>query len=119
MIDVIIDKSYRNAQFTTPCLTIPDFGQGTCEPSVTEKEIFAAMNLVRTDPWNQTIQDALNAIVASFTGTISTYDYYGTGVTVNRNTEEGSSAVTTAMTYLSTKSAGTALDWSPGLYMAA
>ena len=54
------------------------------------------MNLVRTDPGNQTITDAMAAILSSFTGDVSTYDYYGTGSTINRNTEEGTAVVTEA-----------------------
>ena len=55
------------------------------------------MNLVRTDPWSQTVQDALTAILASYDASgVSTYDYYGTGSTINRNTEEGTAAVTEA-----------------------
>lgn len=97
------------------------FGNGSCEPNATEREIFTTLNLVRTDPQNALIVTALNNIAASFSGTISTYDYYGTGLLVNRNTDEGVTAVNDALAYLALRDAETArdaLEWSPGLYMA-
>ena len=64
----------------------------------------------------------MNAILASYTGLISTYDYYGTGSTINRTTKEGATAVTEAITFLTNQASATpltALTWSPGLYQSA
>ena len=52
MLNVMIDTVYRNTQHTTVCQVYPVFGGGTCEPNDDVKAIFAAMNFVRTDPWN-------------------------------------------------------------------
>ena len=53
VLDIIVDSEYRNQQHTTPCQVDAYFGGGVCEPDDVEKEIFEALNLVRTDPWNQ------------------------------------------------------------------
>lgn len=45
MLDVMIDKSYRNKQFTPVCQVYPDFGGGTCNPLTDEDEaIFTYIN---------------------------------------------------------------------------
>lgn len=125
MLNVMIDTSYRNKQHTTTCQVYPVYGGGTCEPNDQEKEIFAAMNLVRTDPWNEKIQDAFTAILASFIGDVSTYDYYGANGNgeINRTYQEGSASVTEAQTFLQNEAmSGSQLDalfWSPGLYHSA
>ena len=60
----------------------------------------------------------MTAIKASFDGTVSTYDYYGTGSTINRNTEEGETAVDEAIAYLQAANPATDLVWSSGLFLA-